>query len=63
VTGIGAGIVTVLVALLVLGTRLIKSGRRSAHRAPSSACYTACGVTFPDRPIYLYFCSDPRKCS
>jgi membrane associated rhomboid family serine protease len=56
VTGIGAGIVTVLVALLPFGpAQLIYFGSTVGASGAIFGLLLAYGVTFPDRPIYLYF--------
>jgi len=56
VTGIGAGIVTVLVALLPFSaTQLMYIGSTVGASGAIFGLLLAYGVTFPDRPIYLYF--------
>ena len=57
VTGIGAGVLTVLFSLLPFGVRAAAVQRRtsSARRARSTACCSPTRCTFPDRPIYMYF--------
>ena len=64
VTGIGAGVLTVLFSLLPFGSHSRCYTRdRSAHRAPSSACCSPTRCTFPDRPIYIILFQVPAKIS
>ena len=56
VTGIGAGVLTVLFSLLPFG--FARSSTHSIVIGASGAIYgllLAYGLYFPDRPIYMYF--------
>jgi membrane associated rhomboid family serine protease len=56
VTGIGAGIVTVLVSLLPFSfAQMMYIGSTVGASGAIFGLLLAYGVTYPDRPIYLYF--------
>ena len=57
VTGIGAGMLTVLFSLLPFGVvpAAVSAPTSSARPARSTACCWRMRLYFPDRPIYMYF--------